>query len=180
MITAGLLGRILPELRKRVNVIAGDVSGRRSHLLNFKDVDLLCPTEREMREAQQDFTSGLGAVVWQMLATTGSRQAIVTLGKQGLVTFDGSQRPLPARLKSEYLPALCPHAIDPLGCGDALLSAATLALAAGGSLQAAALVGSVAAAVEAQQIGNQPVSADRIISQLQQRDAATASTRMAS
>jgi len=152
MITAGLLSRILPEIRKRVPVIAGDVSGRRSNLLNFKEFDLLCPTEREVREAQHDFSSGLGAVVWQMLASTKSRQAIVTLGKQGLVTFDGSERPLPPRLKSEYLPALCPMALDPLGCGDALLSAATLALAAGGSLQAAAFLGSVAAAVESQEV----------------------------
>lgn len=180
MIGAGLLERILPEMRKRVPVIAGDVSGRRSHLLNFKDVDLLCPTEREVREAQHDFASGLGAVVWQMLATTKARRAIVTLGKQGLVTFDGSERPLPPRLKSEYLPALCPHAIDPLGCGDALLAAATLALSAGGSLQAAALLGSVAAAVEAQELGNVPVTAERIVSQLQQRDVAAATTRMAS
>jgi rfaE bifunctional protein kinase chain/domain/rfaE bifunctional protein nucleotidyltransferase chain/domain len=180
MISAGLLGRILPEIRKRVPVIAGDVSGRRSHLLNFKEVDLLCPTEREVREAQHDFASGLGAVVWQLLASTKARQAIVTLGKQGLVTFDGSERPLPQRLKSEYLPALCPYALDPLGCGDALLSAATLALAAGGSLQAAAFLGSVAAAVEAQEIGNHPVTAERIIAQLQQRDTLAATTRMAS
>ncbi|HEY8750721.1 MAG TPA: PfkB family carbohydrate kinase [Tepidisphaeraceae bacterium] len=180
MITAGLLSRILPEIRKRVPVIAGDVSGRRSNLLNFKEFDLLCPTEREVREAQHDFSSGLGAVVWQMLASTKARQAIVTLGKQGLVTFDGSERPLPPRLKSEYLPALCPMALDPLGCGDALLSAATLALAAGGSLQAAAFLGSVAAAVESQEIGNHPVTAERIIAQLQQRDALAATTRMAS
>ena len=34
---------------------------------------------------------------------------------------------------------LCPQGADPLGCGDALLATATLALCAGGSLQAAAL-----------------------------------------
>ena len=180
MISAGLLGRVLPELRKRVPIITGDVSGRQSQLLNFREFDLLCPTEREVREAQHDFGSGLGAVVWKMLNDTRARNAIVTLGKQGLVTFDGSERPLPSRLKSEYLPALVPHALDALGCGDALLSAATLALAAGGSLQAAAFVGSIAAAVEAQEIGNQPVTAERILSQLHHRDALPLSARLAS
>src|SRR6185437_9456407 len=114
---------------------------------------LLCPTEREAREAQHDYSSGLGAVVWKLLGATGARQAIITLGKQGLVTFDGSEKPLPPRLPSEYVPALAPHAIDPLGCGDALLATATLALAAGGSVHAAAYLGSVAAAFEAGRIG---------------------------
>jgi rfaE bifunctional protein kinase chain/domain/rfaE bifunctional protein nucleotidyltransferase chain/domain len=179
MITSGLLGRILPGLRKRVEIISGDVSGRQSQLLNFRGVDLLCPTEREIREVLHDFSSGLGAVAWRMLNETGARNAIVTLGKQGMVTFDGTQRPLPARLASEYLPALAGHAIDPLGCGDALLAAATLALAAGGSLPAAAFLGAVAASVEAQEIGNQPVGAERILAQLHHRDALPMGARMA-
>ena len=180
MITGGLLGRILPELRKRVPILCGDVSGRQSHLLQFKEMDLLCPTEREMRESQHDFSSGLGAVAWKLLGATSARRAIVTLGKQGLVTFDGNQRPLPEHLRSEYLPALCPHAIDALGCGDALLAAATLALAGGGSLEAAAFLGAVAAAVEAQHIGNHPLSTDQLLAQLYQREVLPAVARKAS
>jgi rfaE bifunctional protein kinase chain/domain/rfaE bifunctional protein nucleotidyltransferase chain/domain len=169
MITAGLLNRVLPELRRRVPVLSADVSGNRSNLLHFRDVDLLCPTEREMREAQNDLTSGLGAVVWKLLSTTGARQAIITLGKQGLVTFDGSQRPLPAQLPSEYLPALSRHAVDPLGCGDALLAAATLALTAGASGEAAAFLGALAASIEVQELGNQPITAEQVMAQLQSK-----------
>ncbi|HXE51647.1 MAG TPA: PfkB family carbohydrate kinase [Tepidisphaeraceae bacterium] len=180
MLTAGLLDRILPELRARVPVISADVSGRQSNLLRFREVDLLCPTEREVREAQHDFSSGLGAVVWNLLGATQARQAIITLGKQGLVTFDGTERPLPPRLQGEYLPALAPQAIDALGCGDALLATATLVLAAGGSLTAAAFLGAVAAAIEVQEIGNQPVSTERILAQLHQHDALPARARLAS
>lgn len=171
MITAGLLARILPPLRQRVAILAADVSGKQSNLLAFRDVDLLCPTEREVRESQHDFSSGVGAVAWKLLDTTGARQAIVTLGKQGLVTFDGRERPLPPRLKSEYIPALSPHAIDPLGCGDALLATSTLALTAGGSLEAAAFLGALAAAFEVQEIGNLPVAPDRMFGKLHERDA---------
>lgn len=180
MITPTLLDRLLPELRRRVPVLTADVSGRQNNLLRFREVELLCPTEREVREAQQDFTSGLGAVVWNLLNTTGARQAIITLGKQGLVTFDGSRRPMPTRLHSDYLPALAPHAIDTLGCGDALLATASLALAAGGSLEAAAFLGSVAAALEAQELGNHPITAERLLAQLHQRDALPAGARLAS
>ena len=57
------------------------------------------------------------------------------------------------------MPALTPFAIDALGCGDSLLTASVLALAGGASLLVASFLGSVAAAVQAQRIGNIPVSA---------------------
>jgi bifunctional ADP-heptose synthase (sugar kinase/adenylyltransferase) len=57
-----------------------------------------------------------------------------------------------------------------LGCGDAVLAAATLTLAAGGSLQAAALIGSIAAAVEVQEVGNVPVTVEQVLAYLQQQD----------
>src|SRR5207249_8418836 len=104
-----------------------------------------------------------------LLTETNAKQALITLGKQGLVSFDwpgGTARDSEGRLRSEYLPALSGRTVDPLGCGDALLAAASLALAAGGSLQAAALLGSIAAAIEVQEVGNIPVTAERIRSHL--------------
>ena len=51
------------------------------------------------------------------------------------------------------------HALDPMGCGDALLATATLCLCAGAPPLAAAMLGSLAAAKEAQRLGNMPISA---------------------
>lgn len=179
-ITGGLLDRILPTLRQRVPVLSADVSGRQSNLLRFRDVDLLCPTEREVRESQHDFTNGLGAVVWNLLNATGARQAMITLGKQGLVTFDRDDQAADGRLRSEYVPALASTAIDPLGCGDALLAAASLTLAAGGSLQAAAFLGSIAASIEVRQLGNQPIGADEILAHIYDEEIAPEAARLAS
>jgi rfaE bifunctional protein kinase chain/domain/rfaE bifunctional protein nucleotidyltransferase chain/domain len=162
LITGALLDRIMPRLRQTVPIITADVSGRQSSLLRFKSIDLLCPTEREVRETLHDFSAGLGAVVWDLLHATDARQAIITLGKRGLVTFARPTAPSAedGRLLSEYRPALGNRVIDPLGCGDALLAAASLALASGGSLAAAAYLGSIAAAIELGQLGNQPLRAD--------------------
>ena len=49
------------------------------------------------------------------------------------------------RLAAEHIPALVSHAIDPLGCGDALLAAATLTRIAGADLTLAAILGAIAA-----------------------------------
>jgi rfaE bifunctional protein kinase chain/domain/rfaE bifunctional protein nucleotidyltransferase chain/domain len=170
LITAGLLDRVLPELRRSVPIITADVSGRQTNLLRFHGADLLCPTEREVRETLHDFSSSLPAAVWNLLHATRSRGALVTLGKQGLMSFERSAAQVDGRLTSEYLPAFASHAVDTLGCGDALLAIATLTLTAGGSLVAAAFLGSIAAAIHVQALGNVPLSVDQILDSLNSMD----------
>ena len=181
-VTAGLLDRVMTPLRQCVPVITADVSGKQSNLLRFKNVDLLCPTEREARETLSDFSSGLGAVVSTLLTSTGAKQALITMGKQGLVTFDWpAMTPAESnyRLRSEYLPALSHHTIDPLGCGDALLATASITLAVSGSLQAAAMLGSLAAAIEVEQIGNHVLDTDQLLEAIRQREQGFSTARLA-
>jgi len=83
-------------------------------------------------------------------------------------------------LRSEYLPALSSRTIDPLGCGDALLATSSLALACGGSLQTAALLGSLAAAVEVQSTGNVPITTDALFEMIAERGHALEAARLAS
>jgi sugar/nucleoside kinase (ribokinase family) len=57
------------------------------------------------------------------------------------------------------VPALAPFAVDQLGCGDALLAAATLCVSVQMPLAVAALIGSVAAASQARRLGNAVIGA---------------------
>jgi rfaE bifunctional protein kinase chain/domain/rfaE bifunctional protein nucleotidyltransferase chain/domain len=169
LITAPLLDRVLPRVRSSVPIVTADVSGRQSTLLNFAGVDLLCPTEREVRQTLNNFSSGLNAVVYELLDKTRASAAMITLGKQGMCLFDDRQKTGPGeawdrKLRAAYLPAMSRNAVDPLGCGDALLATASLVLAAGGSRQAAAYLGSLAAGMQAQQVGNPAISIDGLMS----------------
>lgn len=165
LFTAAMLTRLCEALRERVDVMAGDVSGRRSNLLAMRQMDLLCPSEAEIRDALHDYDAGLSSVAWRVLDITASKAAIATLGEEGLIAFD--RRPdadqnleqWQTRLNAQHVPALSPYAVDQLGCGDALLAAATLALTSGASLVQASLLGSVAAACEAQRLGNAVIAA---------------------
>jgi bifunctional ADP-heptose synthase (sugar kinase/adenylyltransferase) len=165
LFTGAMLTRLCERLRKHVAVMAGDVSGRRSNLLAMRGMDLICPSENEIRDALHDYDEGLSSVTWRVLEQTESRAAIATLGEEGLIAFD--RRPdaddnpehWQSRLNAQHVPALSPHAIDQLGCGDALLAAATLTLASGGDVVRAALLGSVAAASQAQRLGNAVIGA---------------------
>jgi rfaE bifunctional protein kinase chain/domain/rfaE bifunctional protein nucleotidyltransferase chain/domain len=173
LIGPGLLDRVLPELRGRGIVVSADVSGWQANLLHFKGVDLLCPTEREMRQTLHDFSAGLNAVVSRLLEVTAARSAIITMGKEGLVVFDrnpqiADRASWDRQLRSEYLPALSGGAVDPLGAGDALLATATLAMASGSSLQAAALLGALAASIEVQRLGNEPIGIEELMGAISQ------------
>jgi rfaE bifunctional protein kinase chain/domain/rfaE bifunctional protein nucleotidyltransferase chain/domain len=167
MITGSLLNRILPTLRHNVPVLTADVSGGRGNLLAFQNVDLLCPTEREVRAALHDYESGLSTVAWQLLQRTQALHLFVTLDKRGMVVFErqSRQRGTPdwsARLRSEQIPSFAEFPVDRLGCGDALLAASTLALAAGAEPMHAAYLGNAAAAIKLRTPGNTPVELPRL------------------
>lgn len=168
------LERVLPELRDRVGVMAADVSGERANLLRFSGMDLMAPTERELRASVSDFDRGLAPVAWQVMNVTRCRHLFVTLGRKGVVVFDRqSQDPhdpsYRARLRSEHLPPLGQVCVDRLGCGDALLAAAALAISAGASPMQAAYLGSLAAALELRRMGNIPIDRGAMAQSLRAR-----------
>ncbi len=161
-----LMRRLCGVLRDKVGVLSGDVSGKRASLRAMRRMDLVCPSESELREAYHEFDPALPTMVWKLLSETQSQAAAITMGPEGLIAFarldDAGVDPGDAyrtRLKGEHVPALAPFAIDALGCGDSLLATATLGLCAGAGLTAAAFLGAVSAAIQAQRIGNIPVSA---------------------
>ena len=168
LFTPRTLGELCRAVRGSVKQLVGDVSGRRSNLLAMREMDLVCPSEQEVREALHNYDDGLSAVVWELLHTTVSKSAIVTVGGEGSIAFDcPEETPLrpddwQTRLAVEHVPALAPHAIDQLGCGDALVAAATLTRIVGGSLRLAAIVGSVAAAAQSRQLGNAAIDATEL------------------
>ncbi|MBA4039985.1 MAG: hypothetical protein C0468_06640 [Planctomyces sp.] len=157
-------------VRPRVPLMVGDVSGRRGSLLAMRGVDVLCPSESEAREAVRLHEESIPAVAWGLLRATGARAALITMGGEGLIAFEpigggAAEGPVApggdghrTRLRAEHVPALCGYPVDPLGCGDALLAALTVGLVGGASLVQAAFLGSLAAACQAQRLGNTPVS----------------------
>lgn len=154
-------------VRPRVPLMVGDVSGRRGSLLAMRGVDVLCPSESEAREAVRLHEESIPAVAWGLLRATGARAALLTMGGEGLLAFEPIERgggPESAgdghrtRLRAEHVPALCGYPVDPLGCGDALLAAVTVGLIGGATLVQGAFLGSLAAACQAQRLGNTPVS----------------------
>ena len=157
-----LLGELLGMLRPHVGTIAGDVSGPRRTLLAMHGADLLTPTERELRGIAGDFEQSLPTVALETMRQLHVANLIVTMGAKGCVLFHPreSERAnwFESRLRSEHVPSLGGQAVDVVGAGDALLSAAALAMTSGATVQQAGYLGSAAAAVAMSRLGNLPVS----------------------
>jgi len=179
LMSPAVLERLCRALRPRTPVLTGDVSGRRAPLRKMRGLDLICPSESELRDALGNPGDGLPAITWGLMRDTGIRSAIVTMGGEGLIGFSrikgdtgASGGSWTTRLRGEHVPAFTPHATDALGCGDALLATATLTLARGGSLLSASYLGAAAAAVEARRLGNVPVSGSDLRRELHRVQAA--------
>ncbi len=171
MLTSGLVRAAGALARARGVRVAGYASGQHSQLSALEQTDLLTATERGLREAMHDMSSGLPAVVWNLLQSTHGRAAVVSLRKRGLMGFEGEPAhhvggnggdepgALSERLKSEFVPSVARHHVDWLGAEAAVIAAAALTLAAGGSVPLATYAAASAETLAVSRPGGQPVTA---------------------
>lgn len=146
--------------RQNQCVIAADSqsSSQLGDISRYRGTHLITPTEHELRVALRDQVSGLSTLGKALLEQSQGNGALVTLGASGVLVVSREHNPDEA----DRVPALNPFPVDVSGAGDSLLVAATLALAAGGTLFDAAILGSVAAAIQTSRIGNIPIRAEDI------------------
>ncbi len=161
-VTSTLLDHAVPLLRGHVSALVGDVSGPQQSLLSMHDFDLLTPSERELRAVIGDFEQSLPSVTFSVMKKLNLANLAVTMGHHGCLLFspreDDPKQWFNSRLRSQYLPTLATHAVDPLGAGDAYLAAATLALTADATIEQTGFIASAAAALEVGKIGNQAIT----------------------
>ncbi len=174
MISPGLLHWLSTDFRRRIPRLIGGIGGPQGRLAALRCFDLLCCSERTLRETANDFASGLSVVAYETLQKTQARQIFVSLGKGGLVTFDRPSHDPGSvgwtdRLRSEHLPALAGRAVDRLGGGEALLTMAGATAACGAGLMQSAYLASALAAVQVMRPGLPPVEPRSLLRWLEQR-----------
>ncbi|MBI4603874.1 MAG: ADP-heptose synthase [Planctomycetes bacterium] len=166
-----------PQVRDRICALArehdvrvtADVqcSSQIATVARYKGIDLITPTEREARMSLFDMDGGLTDIGMRLLEQTGNKDLIIKLGENGLLIFKGQwEKGVLADARTEYLTSFADEVRDPMGAGDALLAACSLALAAGGDIFEASILGNVAAAIEVLRVGNVPVTRLQLESKL--------------
>ena len=92
----------------------------------------------------------------KILASTQAQHLVITRGKDGMALFSKGNSAV------QNIPTFAREVYDVSGAGDTVIAVLTLALAAGASLEDAAVLGNIAAGIEVGKRGTATVSPDEI------------------
>ncbi len=157
LVTRKVLTAVTSIAKQHKVRLYGDLqcSSQIGNVCQFKQFDLICPTEREARIALSDLESGLEKVAQTLLRQTRSKNLLITLGGNGFIAYQTNKK---KNTQSQHFPALVTNPVDVAGAGDSLLSGLSVSLSAGADLIEASVLGTCIAAIAVNRVGNIPVS----------------------
>jgi bifunctional ADP-heptose synthase (sugar kinase/adenylyltransferase) len=127
-------------------------------------MDLITPTEREARISTRNREDGLVVLAEQLRLESSSLNVLLKLGEEGLLIHSVSGKG--DGWFTDRVDALNTSPKDVAGAGDSLLIVSAMTLASGGSIWEAALLGSLAAAVQVGRVGNKPIRTEELLREL--------------
>lgn len=158
VISADIATQLIEIARENQTIVAADSqsSSQVGKLSKFVGVDLVTATEHEARLEMQEKNLGLVALAEQLSSLLKAENLFLKLGKAGVLLV-GNQAS-ESKLPTEEIVSFNHHAIDVSGAGDSMLAAASLALAAGGTIYEAGFIGSLSASIQVGRTGNLPIA----------------------
>jgi len=137
-------------------------SSQTGDITKFKAMNLVTPTEREIRLSLNDFTSGLVVLSEKLSKKSYAKYIFTTLGAEGIMIYNTTQ----GGFLTDNIDALGSLVKDVSGAGDSLLTCSSMALAVGGDIWQSSYLGSLAAAVQVSRLGNVPIKKEEILQEL--------------
>jgi bifunctional ADP-heptose synthase (sugar kinase/adenylyltransferase) len=158
--------RLIDRCARRGVGMTGDSqsSSQVGDITRFKGMRLITPTEREARLALRDSSSGLVVLAEALRRQARAEQVFIKLGAEGMLIYGWEKESKDDM--TDQLPAFNSVPKDVTGAGDSLLACSSLTVAAGGNIWQSAYLGSLAAACQISRLGNSPLSAAQLITEL--------------
>jgi rfaE bifunctional protein kinase chain/domain len=157
----------LVDIAKNLGVVIAADSQSSSQLgdiTRFKGMNLVTPTEREARISTRNREDGLVVLAELVCKQAAAQNVLLKLGEEGLLIHAGNGKG--SDWMTDRVTALNNNAKDVAGAGDSLLITSALTLASGGNIWEAALLGSLAAAIQVGRVGNTPIQISEILKEL--------------
>ncbi len=143
-------------IKNNVLMIADSQSSSQTgNISRFQSMDLITPTEIEARISLGNKEDGLVILAEKLRKDSLARNILLKLGSDGLLihAYNNDKEVF----ETDRLGVFNKSPVDISGAGDSLLVSCGLALASGGTIFDAALLGSLAASVQVGRIGNTPI-----------------------
>lgn len=147
-----------------IKVADSQVSNRWGNILDFARFDLITPNEREARFALGDQDTGVRPLAQKLYNRAECRYLILKLGGDGLIAYRSPGMELREYF---YINSFVNELTDVIGAGDALLAAATSALAISKNIVQASILGNLCAAIECSKLGNVPISSKELLEKIE-------------
>ncbi len=159
----------IPQLTEAIppnalRVADSQVANRWGNILEFQNFDLITPNEREARFALGDQDSTIRPLALDLYKKAGCKLLILKLGERGMITY---RAPSPEVRSFFTVDSFTDKVVDAVGAGDALLSYATLSMAATKSNVIGSILGALAAAVACENDGNNPIAPEDVLKKLE-------------
>ena len=147
----------IKAIQKGVYKVAdSQVASRWGNILDFKNFDLITPNEKEVRFSLADQDTAIRPLASILFEKSKCKVLMLKLGERGLMTV--RRKTVGKDMRSFFvMDAIEKNAVDPVGCGDALLSYASLALYISKDPLIASILGSISAALLSIVNGNTPI-----------------------
>lgn len=137
------------------------VASRWGNILDFSGFDLITPNEKEARFALADQDSSIRPLASKLYDKSKCKTLIFKLGSKGILTLRRKMKKNDMR-SFFVIDALEDHATDPVGCGDALISYASLGLYLSKNSLIASILGSISASIMSKIEGNLPITKKQV------------------
>jgi rfaE bifunctional protein kinase chain/domain len=161
VITNRVLDTIKNVAEKYNLKIFGDVqcSSQLGKVTKFKNFDLVCPTEREARLGLGNNVDGIEFIANSLIEELGSKELLITLGSEGFIAYSKQNDGF---INRQHYPAMTANPVDVAGAGDSLFAAVSTCITSGANIMEASAIGACMASLAVREVGNQPITANKL------------------
>jgi len=152
---------LITSIKKGVFKAAdSQVASRWGNITDFKNFDLITPTEKEARYSLLEQDMPLRTLIGDLNRKSKAKNIILKLGEKGLIAL--------SKNKKDYivLDSFVSHLKDSNGAGDALLAYAAATLFHTKSLIISSIIGTLAASCKCEIKGNRAITIDLILKKI--------------
>jgi D-beta-D-heptose 7-phosphate kinase/D-beta-D-heptose 1-phosphate adenosyltransferase len=164
-VSESLLQAVIGEAKRQGRPVLVDPARLRDYG-RYRGADMLLPNRDELSVAVGQRFDSLGALAEAartMLENLGLGAIVTTVDREGAVLVEKDK-------EWQHLPTVPRSVYDNTGAGDAVLSAAAAAVAAGADPESAARLANVAGGLEVERFGCVPITAEEILAELRLAD----------